>query len=220
MTASGETTMVIRWIFRYPAVFGVLGVAFAAMGFYFAIVSAQAYASLSNTPKGMTIAEAADQLTDQKKVNVELEDGQWDCDSISHSTSKNTKWSEALLIDEASRRVVIVMHSGHVYCDEFMAEPPAGIIERYKDSWTEDMINKNEMGAAQYRGYQFYHLCTNCNRNRERDNAILGLVMTVVGLSAYPISWYFASRRNPKVKWEVGTPASKPLPPLDPPTKK
>ena len=186
-----------RWLF-------ILGGLLLIFGLYLAAFMIPDFIKALSGPQSMSLEEAV-QLAGEEQVYARLEDGEWDCDSVSYVEGfvrsyrryevvrEETKFTEVLFTDEPREIVTLVTLSGEVNCDGLSGEVPSGYLYSMSDETREELSDDGRL-----RGYRsadhFLEFCGYCGRDNSLIGVIFSLVFTLCG--AGMVVYGFKLRRS------------------------
>jgi hypothetical protein len=136
----------------------------------------------------MTLAHAAEVATDES-IYVRIEDGIWDCDTITYvrgrsstnSLKTTTRSTEIFLADDKSEIVVLASMSGEMTCGDFDGRIPVGYLTQMSSAEQQTLTNEARL-ARFFDANSFLALCGYCGTENSMIGAIFGVVIAVAGI--------------------------------------
>lgn len=171
----------------------ILGGVLLFVGLYVSVFLIPDVIKSASGPQSMTLAEAA-QVANTVQTYARLEDGSWDCDTLTHVIGfapshrryeimrEETKFTEIFFTDELEATVVFVSLSGEVDCADLDGEVPAGYLYAMSDDTREELTNDARL-ARYFDTDTFLEFCGYCGRENSLIGAIFGVVFTLSGIA-------------------------------------
>jgi len=170
--------------------FGMIGgVALLLVGLYISAFLIPDVLSTLSGPQSMTLAEAA-QVANPERTYASIEDGTWDCDTLSYvqglsarhgrygsPLEEETKFTEIFFTDNTQDVVMLVTLSGEQACDDIVEQKPSGYLYEMADGTKQELTNEARL-ARYFETDTFLEFCGYCGR----DNSLIGVVFGVVFL--------------------------------------
>jgi hypothetical protein len=144
-------------------------------------------------PKNMSLDRAAEVASDES-IYVSLEDGQWDCDTITHvrrrspsssGGTKTTTETEIFLTDGKTTPTIVVFTtlSGRWECDDLNESTSTGYLTVMSDDQQQELTNEVRL-AKFFRADTALALCGYCGTENSLIGLIFGVVITLGGIGA------------------------------------
>ncbi|MCB8943357.1 MAG: hypothetical protein H6658_06355 [Ardenticatenaceae bacterium] len=170
--------------------FGVGLILFCSYILYFLL---QDVSSVPDDPQVMGLPTAVQQASDER-MYVQLQGGQWDCDSITYvrtprannrSASTDT---EVFLTSDDGSVVAFVRLSGEQTCADLNATTPQGYLTLLDSDKQQELTN--EVRLAKYiAATDYLELCGYCSPNNSRLGIIISSIMGLMGVGLIGLDW-------------------------------
>ncbi len=170
--------------------FGVGLILFCAYILYFLL---QDVNSVPSDPVQIGLQTAVTQASDER-IYVQIEGGQWDCDSITHVRTPRinnrpaSTDTEAFLISNDGTVVTFVRLSNEQSCDDLNALTPEGYLTRLDADKQQELTN--DVRLAKYiSATDYLELCSYCSPSNSWLGIIISSVMGLLGLGLIGLDW-------------------------------
>jgi len=161
-------------------------------GFYLLVFLVPDVLRTASGPASMTIERAAEVATDDS-LYVSIEDGRWDCDTITHVRRRSatgttgtmtTALTEIFLTDGKTTPNIVVFadFSGKLTCGDFDGLMPTGYLTQMSDEQQQDLTNEARL-AKFFRAETVLALCGYCGTENSMIGLMFGIVITLGGIA-------------------------------------
>lgn len=167
-------------------------------------------------PQALTL-EAAAEVAGEEQTYARLEDGAWDCDTLTpvrglapahrryELVREETKFTEIFWTDDTGEIVVFVTLSGEVECDDLAGEVPSGYLYTMNNATRRELTNDARL-ARFIAVEHLLEFCGYCGRENSLIGAAFGSVFTLGGLAMVIYGWHLHRTDSASTTEESGLP--------------
>jgi len=142
-------------------------------------------------PQSMTLQEAA-QVANTTQTYARIENGTWDCDTITHVKSlvpvyrrygtrgDEAQSTEIFFTDESRNVIVFVTLSGEVACSDLTGEVPSGYLYAMSDNTHQELTNDARL-SQYFMADSFLEFCGYCGLDNSMIGVVFGISFTLLG---------------------------------------
>jgi hypothetical protein len=180
----------------------VFGLIMLGMGLFVSISSWNELQNLPDQPKliDITKAQEAYKAKSDEPLWVSLQNSKWDCETIKSTGGKNQE-TEIIATDFDQRIIVLVDFSDKLTCDEVILNNPTGYLTQMSERRYKTFAGSGDFNLTKYpRADQFFDLCAYCGRGNSGIGVVLGVFLSIGGLSLYPLSRREHNKRFSRLK--------------------
>jgi hypothetical protein len=168
----------------------VFGLIMLGVGLFVSISSWNELQNLPAQPKLIEITQAQDAYKSKsdEPLWVSLQNSKWDCETIKAIGGRNQE-TEIIATDFDQRIIVLVDFSDKLTCNEIIQNNPTGYLTQMSERRYKIFAESGEFNLSKYpKAEQFFDLCAYCGRGNAGIGVVLGVFLSIGGLSLYPLS--------------------------------
>lgn len=160
-------------------------------------------ASQPNEPARLSISDAANKAYKKPgtQIWVLIDGGEWDCDTIQHSTLGDQDVTDVFLTDRTHSIVIIADFLKNYTCDEIKQQPASGYLYTMNDlRFSHVQVDYKTQLARYGLAARPLELCTYCDRGNSSLGVIVTGALTLTCLALIPVTQYAYRQRHPPLK--------------------
>jgi len=168
----------------------IFGLIMLGMGLFVSINSWNELQSLPDQPQliDITQSQEAYKLKSDEPLWVSLQNSNWDCETIKAIGGRNQE-TKIIATDFEQRIIVLVDFSDELTCKEIIQRNPTGYLTQMSERRHKIFAESGDFNLSKYpNAEQFFDLCAYCGRSNLGVGVVLGVFLSIGGLSLYPLS--------------------------------
>ena len=180
---------ITRSFAQHPKRALVFSLVVAIVSLMVAITSWSHLQTLPDEPESSSLSQIASKLENQSSIWVTIPSVEWDCNNVVQYTNSTNDYQTDAVFTNAERTVMgVATFSGQKTCEQIMQSSLTGEVYIMGEEYRAKLPSRGFDMANYSKTTTFINICTHCGRGNSTIGVWAGAIMTIVGLSIYPMS--------------------------------